>query len=77
MSGKHNLAGCLIWSSRQANDRSDLGLPLLDLIQSPAIFPFELTSHLVTLQRSTHFEISRQGLDLEMITPVKGLPIIT
>ena len=60
---------CLIWSNRQANGRNDLQLPLLDLIQSPAIFPFELTSHIITLRRSTRFEISRQGLDLEMVTP--------
>jgi hypothetical protein len=61
---------CLIWSSRQANRRNDLQLPLLDLVQSPAIFPFELTPHIATLRRSNRFEISRQGLDLEMVAPL-------
>lgn len=61
---------CLIWSSRQANGRNDLQLPLLDLIQSPAIFPFELMPHITTLRRSTRFEISRQGLDMEMVALV-------
>jgi len=59
----------LIWSSRQANDRNDLQLPLLDLVQSPAIFPFELTPHIPTLRRSSRFEISHQGLNLEMVAP--------
>ena len=61
---------CLLWSSRQANRRNDLELPLLDLLQSPAIFPFDLTDHIGALRRSTRFEISRQGLNLEMVTPV-------
>ncbi|MCB0153532.1 MAG: hypothetical protein KDF65_01960 [Anaerolineae bacterium] len=60
---------CLMWSSRQANERQDLQLPLFELIQSPAMFPFELTPHLATLRRSSRFEISHQGLDLEMVAP--------
>jgi len=42
-------------------------LLLAELIQSPAAFPFDLSPHLSALRRSDRFEISRQGLDLEMI----------
>ncbi len=44
-------------------------LLLAELIQSPAAFPFDLSPHLSILRRSDRFEISRQGLDLEMIAP--------
>ena len=42
-------------------------LPLPELIQSPAAFPFDMTDHIVTVRRSERFEVSRQGLDLEMV----------
>ncbi len=61
---------CVIQATRQATDQADRQLPLADLIQSPAVFPFDLAPHMVTLHRSARFEISRQGLDLEMVAPV-------
>lgn len=60
----------LIQGTRQANGQPDQQLPLAELIQSPAIFPFDITSHAATLRHSDRFEISRQGLDLEMVAPV-------
>lgn len=61
---------CAIQSIRQATAQPDQHLPLPQLIQSPAIFPFDLTAHLITLRHSERFQISHQGLNLEMIAPV-------
>ena len=60
----------LIQATRQASGQPDRQLPLAELIRSPAIFPFDITAHAATLRRSNRFEISRQGLDLEMVAPV-------
>lgn len=60
----------LIQGTRQASGHPDQQLPLAELIQSPAVYPFDITSHAATLRRSDRFEISRQGLDLEMVAPV-------
>jgi hypothetical protein len=59
----------LIQSARQAAGQNDRQIPLIDLIQSPAAFPFDLTSHAATLRRSDRFQVSHQGLDLEMVAP--------
>lgn len=61
---------CIIHSTRQASGQEDRQLPLTELIQSPAIFPFDLTPHIATLRRSDRFEISHQGLDMEMVALV-------
>ncbi len=61
---------CVIHSVRQSTGQHDRQLPLAELIQSPATFPFDLTPHAATLRRSNRFEVSRQGLDLEMVSPV-------
>lgn len=61
---------CAIQGTRQTTGQYDQHLSLSQLIQSPAIFPFDLTHHLVTLRRSERFQISHQGLNLEMIAPV-------
>jgi len=42
-------------------------LPLAELTQSPAAFPFDLAGHAAGVRRSDRFEISHQGLDLEMV----------
>jgi hypothetical protein len=47
-------------------------LPLVELVQSLAAFPFELAAHAAALRRSDRFEISHQGLDLEMVAPRAG-----
>jgi hypothetical protein len=44
-------------------------VPLLELLTSPVAFPFDLTGHAAALRRSDRFEVSRQGLDLEMVAP--------
>jgi hypothetical protein len=61
---------CAIQGIGQASARYDQHLPLSQLIQSPAIFPFDLTPHLAMLRRSERFQISHQGLNLEMIALV-------
>lgn len=61
---------CAIQGIRQATAQYDQHLPLPQLIQSSAIFPFDLTAHLVNLRRSERFQISHQGLNLEMVAPV-------
>lgn len=61
---------CAIQGIGQATAHYDQHLPLPQLIQSPAIFPFDLTPHLASLRRSERFQISHQGLNLEMIAPV-------
>ncbi len=45
----------------------DRQLPLAELTRSPAAFPFDLADHAASVRRSDRFEISRQGLDLEMV----------
>jgi hypothetical protein len=47
----------------------DRQLPLAELVQSPAAFPFDLADHAAGVRRSNRFDVSRQGLDLEMVTP--------
>jgi hypothetical protein len=47
----------------------DRQLPLAELIQSPAAFPFDLTDYAASVRRSDRFEVNRQGLDLEMVAP--------
>ncbi len=61
---------CAIQGIREATAQYDQHLPLPQLIQSSAIFPFDLTPHLISLRRSERFQISHQGLNLEMIAPV-------
>jgi hypothetical protein len=61
-----NTLGASSTSSRTAGE--DAQLPFMDLIQSPAAFPFDLTAHAVTVRRSGRFAVQRQGLDLEMIS---------
>lgn len=61
---------CVIQSTRQATSQSDRQLPLVELIRSSVTFPFDLAPHVATLRRSDRFEVSRQGLDLEMVSPV-------
>jgi hypothetical protein len=63
---------CVLRSILGANLHNDGQLPLAELIQSPTAFPFELAAHRVALRRSNRFEVSRQGLDLEMVTPRTG-----
>jgi hypothetical protein len=63
----HWFTECLIWGNCQTKGQSEQLIPLSELTQSPAIFPFDLTSHIATLRQSNRFEISRQGLDLEMV----------
>lgn len=52
---------------RQADNQDDRQLPLVELVQSPAIFLFDLTPHIIDLRMSNRFEISHQGLDMEMV----------
>lgn len=59
---------CLMHSVRQANGQDAQQILLTQLIQSPAVFPFELAPFAALLRRLNRFEISRQGLDLEMVT---------
>lgn len=61
---------CLLQSYVGPVGRNGGQLPLAGLVQSPAAFPFDLTPHLAVLRRSGRFEISRQGLDLEMVSVV-------
>lgn len=61
---------CVIQSTRQATGQNDRQLPLAELIRSSITFPFDLAPHVTTLRRSDRFEVSRQGLDLEMVSPV-------
>lgn len=64
------LMECILQSSLGPIAHNGRQLPLAELVQSPAAFPFDLTPHLAALRRSDRFEISRQGLDLEMVAPV-------
>jgi hypothetical protein len=56
-------------TAREAMAQDNGQLPLAELIQSPAAFPFDLRTHAADIRRCDRFEISRQGLDLEMIAP--------
>ncbi len=47
----------------------DRQLPLAELIRSPAAFSFDLADHAAGVRRSDRFDVSRQGLDLEMVAP--------
>lgn len=58
----------LIRSIYQVKEEDNAQLLFGGLIQSPAIFPFDLITHLTTIRQSKRFEISHQGMDLEMIT---------
>lgn len=61
---------CLIWSSCQTNGHHQRQIALSELAQAPAAFPFDLIPHLPLLRRSNRFEISHQGLNLEMVALV-------
>ena len=41
--------------------------PLMTLVQSPQLFPFDLTPYAGNLRRSKRFVVNREGLDLEMV----------
>jgi hypothetical protein len=56
-------------TAHEATAQDNGQLPLAELVQSLAAFPFELTAHAAALRRSDRFEISHQGLDLEMVAP--------
>jgi hypothetical protein len=47
-------------------------VPLRDLAQISYTFPFDLTPFVPVVRRSDRFEITRQGLDLEMVAPAKA-----
>lgn len=57
----------IILGIRQSSNQEDRQIPLNELVQSSAIFPFDLTPHVVPLRRSDRFAISYQGLDMEMV----------
>jgi hypothetical protein len=59
---------CILHSSQDPRANNDRQFPLAELVQSTAAFPFDLTPHLATIRRSDRFEISRQGLNLEMVS---------
>jgi len=42
-------------------------MPLMTLVQSPQLFPFDLTPYAGNLRRSERFVVNREGLDLEMV----------
>jgi hypothetical protein len=44
-------------------------VPLRDLAQLSYTFPFDLTPFVPDVRRSDRFEVTRQGLDLEMVAP--------
>ena len=56
-------------SAERVTPQDNGQLPLAELIQSPAAFPFDLRTHAANIRRSDRFEVSRQGLDLEMVSP--------
>jgi len=58
------LALWLLECTLQANGSE---VPLMALVQSPQLFPFDLTPFAGSLRRSERFVISREGLDLEMV----------
>lgn len=75
--------GNYIVMPEQHTSQRDLGLWLLDcalhahnseqvllreLVQLPYLFPFDLSSFSNDVRRSERFEITHQGLDLEMVT---------
>lgn len=64
----------IIQAIRQSSNQKDRQIPLTELIQSSAIFPFDLTPHIITLRRSDNFYISHQGLDMEMVSSKKSPP---
>lgn len=41
--------------------------PLMALVQSPQLFPFDLTPYAGSLRQSDRFVVNREGLDLEMV----------
>lgn len=41
--------------------------PLMALMRSPQLFPFDLTSYAGSLRQSDRFVVSREGLDLEIV----------
>jgi len=60
------LALWLIECSLHAHEAEQV--PLSELGRLPYTFPFDLAPHLVAVRRSDRFEITRQGLDLEMVS---------
>jgi hypothetical protein len=62
------LALWLMECALRANESEQV--PLRDMGRLPYNFPFELTAFVGELRRSKRFEISRQGLDLEMVAIV-------
>jgi len=60
-----NLALWLMGCALRANGAEQV--PLRELERMPYTFPFELTSFLGDLRQSARFEVSRQGLDLDMV----------
>lgn len=64
------LMSCVFYSIKDTLDYNSPSLPLSEVIQTFAIFPFDLTSHILTLRQSDRFKVSRQGVDLEMVSVV-------
>jgi len=60
-----DLALWLMDCALRANEAEQV--PLREIERLPYNFPFELTAFVGELRRSERFEISRQGLDLEMV----------
>lgn len=42
-------------------------MPLNEVLRMPYLFPFDLVSLGNDVRRTARFEVSRQGLDLEMV----------
>jgi hypothetical protein len=54
------LLECTLWANGSET-------PLTTLVQSPQLFPFDLTPYAGSLRQSDRFVINREGLDLEMV----------
>jgi hypothetical protein len=59
---------CLLRSNQQSKQSANGQMPLVELLQSPSAFPFDLMPYHWQLRQSERFQIERQGLDLEMIS---------